>query len=248
MSSQSPSGTCRALSEPLAIGRPWGQQFLRLGRFFGSRAGLQGKVSSRGRKGAERKCRDKRAQEGTSRVGKNNSQPWFVCSELGGMAKGSSHTQGINDTTAPCLQPIEAFLQGSEGNLLLLGEMEAFPFNISLLILLAGKELSWNCSSWVWSSRNALQGAEAAAPKGCRINHRQVLARWNLLPGALMALEFSCLCSSGASAPSCAASRALGEQKALFVHPGPAQLLLQGSNTTGGSQQPAPEWDFFWGK
>lgn len=38
--------------------------------------------------------------------------------------------------------------------------MEEFPFNISFIILLPGKDFSWKSSIWVWSSRNALKGAE----------------------------------------------------------------------------------------
>lgn len=60
-----------------------------------------------------------------------------------------------------------------------------------------------------------------------------------------MGLEFSCLCSSGTSAPSRAAScstlQSFGKTKnPFFMHPGPAQLL-QVSNTTGGPSCNLPQ-------
>lgn len=59
------------------------------------------------------------------------------------------------------------------------------------------------------------------APHVYRINHQQVLARQNVLPAALMALEFSCMRFSGTSASiTCrfllASSKLWGKKKLFF--------------------------------
>lgn len=68
------------------------------------------------------------------------------------------------------------------------------------------------------------------APHVYRINHQQVLARQNVLPAALMALEFSCMRFSGTSASiTCrfllASSKLWGKKSCFLMHPELVQLM-----------------------
>lgn len=81
-----------------------------------------------------------------------------------------------------------------------LEEMEELPINIFLVITKEGI-LLLEIQHLAGEMLQKVQSCPGiTAPQVYRINHKQVLARQNLLPAALMALEFSCTRFSGTSA------------------------------------------------